>query len=355
MAMFLRENGYKVLLIGRKLPDSLPVNRPYKTYRMRLLFRSGFLFYATYSICLFFKLLFTKKSLLWANDLDALAPNYLAAKISGKPIVYDSHELFTEIPELTHRPRIRKVWLFIEQLIFPKLKYVITVNKSIADYYQKKYNVVPKVIRNIALKLQEHKSISVDVEQIIINKKVLILQGTGINIGRGAEEAVQMMQYLENAVLFIIGSGDVFPYLKKLAKSLQLENRVYFINKLSYNDLMAYTTKANLGLSLDKGTNLNYEYSLPNKIFDYIQAKTPIFATHRPEVSKIIRKYDVGWLIEEVNPRKMAIRIKAIFENTEDYNLKKENCAIAGEILCWENESKKLIPFIHNIHKEIRS
>lgn len=349
---FLMNQGFKVLLIGRKLPNSLPIDRPYNTYRMGLAFRRGFFFYAEYSIRLFFTLLFTKKNVLWANDLDTLLPNYLISKLSRKPIVYDSHELFTEIPELTGRHKVRRIWLGIEQHILPKIKYVITVNESIAAFYSKKYNVVPLVVRNIAYRLQKGSGTSSVLKSIAKGKKMLILQGTGINIDRGAAEAVQMMRYLDDAVLFIIGNGDVFPNLKKLVGSLQLENRVIIKDKMPYPELMTYTTAAHLGLSLDKATNLNYEYSLPNKIFDYIQAETPILATNRLEVSKIIKEYNVGWTTEKIDPRKMARTVQEIFENTVEYQNKKRNCSKASGILCWENESKKLLPFLERIQEE---
>ena len=150
----LKELDYDILLIGRKLSNSLPISRDYKTYRMRLLFNTSFLFYVEYSIRLFFKILFSKKDILLSNDLDTLLPNYLISHLQKKKLVYDSHELFTEIPELIHRPRVQNVWLKIEQLIFPRLKNVYTVNKKIADIYSKKYNVDVNVIRNIAYKLK---------------------------------------------------------------------------------------------------------------------------------------------------------------------------------------------------------
>ena len=170
----LAAEGFDIVLIGRKLKDSLPVERPYRTIRMRLLFNKSFWFYAEYNIRLFFLLFFLKKDFLLANDLDTLLPNFLIAKLFGKKLVYDSHELFTEVPELTNRPSVRNVWLHIEKSIFPKLKNVITVNQVIADIYEKKYEVPVLVIRNIAPKLQDVKYNNKLALEVKGNKKMLI-------------------------------------------------------------------------------------------------------------------------------------------------------------------------------------
>ncbi len=116
----LTKMGFSVLLIGRKLKNSENINRNYKIVRFRLLFNKGFLFYAEYNLRLFFKLLFLKKDVLLSNDLDTLLPNYLIHKIFKTKLVYDSHELFTEVPELTNRPFVQKFWLTIEKNIFTK-------------------------------------------------------------------------------------------------------------------------------------------------------------------------------------------------------------------------------------------
>ena len=345
----LKDINFDILLIGRKLPNSLPIERNYKTIRMSLFFKKGFLFYAEYNLRLFLKLLFIKTDVLLANDLDTLLPNFLISKLFSKKIVYDSHELFTEVPELINRPKVKNIWLKIEKYIFPKLRNIYTVNDKIADFYSKKYHVPVSVVRNISPKILNKKIDRSLSNKIKGGKKMLILQGSGINVDRGAEEAVLMMQYVNNAVLYIIGKGDVYENLKKLTNDHQLGEKVFFEDKMSYDNLMEYTKIADLGISLDKGTNLNYEYSLPNKIFDYIQALTPILASNREVVSKLITKNNIGFVCKTHNPKKLAEIVNKILFDKDLNQIWNTNLKKTAEIYNWEKEAEVLIKIYKNL------
>ncbi len=345
----LHHAGFDILLIGRRFKNSLPVETAYRTHRFRLLFHRSFLFYAELNLRLFFKLLFTKKDILLANDLDTLLPNFLTARILRKKLVYDSHELFTEVPELRERPFVKKVWLAIEQFIFPKLKNVMTVNHIIADIYSKKYGVPVRVVRNISPKIKLPNVEESKMRQWKKGRKMLILQGAGINKDRGAEEAVAMMQYLDNVFLLIIGGGDVFDNLKKMRIDLGLEDKVLIMSRLPYIELLQYTQMADLGLSLDKGTNLNYEYSLPNKIFDYIRCEVPLFVSNRKIVAQLVRENEIGFVFTEHQPRLMAQQVTEIFADKERYQIYKKNLKQAASSFSWEEEAKTLLSFYENL------
>ncbi|MDG2194252.1 MAG: glycosyltransferase, partial [Polaribacter sp.] len=277
---FLLEHNFDVLLIGRKLPGSLPIQRNYKTKRLSLFFNKGFLFYAEFNIRLFLTLLFSKKDLLLSNDIDTLVANFLISKIQYKKLVYDSHELFTEIPELIHRPFVRKCWLNIEKWILPKLKNTYTVSNSIAQYYNKKYDTNFKVIRNLPLQKKVTPS---KFPFVLENKKILLYQGA-TNIGRGLELMIDSMAYLKNHVFIIIGTGDIFTELQQKTKQLDLNGSVKFLGKLEPKELQKLTPLADLGISLEENLGLSYRYSLPNKIFDYIQAEVPVLVSNLPEM-----------------------------------------------------------------------
>lgn len=341
----LQAMGYDVTLVGRKQRKSLPLQeRAYRTKRMFLLFEKGPLFYLEYQKRLFWYLIFHKVDVLVSNDLDTLLPNFLVSKLKGAELVYDSHEIFCEVPELQNNPMKKNIWKRLERWIFPRLKHVFTVNDSIAKIYSEEYKVPVKVIRNIPPLANQRKLKPSTKQELGIpqNKKVIVLQGAGINIDRGAEEAVDAMQYVTDAVLMIVGSGDVIALLHQMVKKLNLTEKVIFVGKVPFEKLLQYTHHADLGLTLDKDTNINYRYSLPNKLFDYIHAGVPVLASEVVEIKKIIDEYKVGDCIQSHDPKHIAEKINSILNNETQLQDWKKNCKIAAENLNWENEEKFL-------------
>ena len=253
------------------------------------------------------------------------------------------------MPELVNRPKVQKYWKNIEKHIFPKLKTIITVNDSIAKLFAEEYKKEINVIRNVSLFRQEIPAVSPEKLELPTNKKFIVLQGAGINIQRGAEEAVAAMQYIEDAILLVIGGGDVLHILKNSVQQLHLEQKVIFIPKMPIDKLFDYTRLAQIGLTLDKDTNINYRFSLPNKLFDYIQARIPVLASPLPELKKIIEQYQIGMMIENHDPKHIAEKIKMMLADDNQKKIWKENLNFAASELCWENEEKKLIEIFNNL------
>ncbi len=106
---------------------------------------------------------------------------------------------------------------------------------------------------------------------------------------------------------------------------------------------------SDLGLSLDKGTSLNYEYSLPNKVFDYIQAKTPLLVSNRKEIASLVLDNNIGFVVENLDPEKLAQVIKNIFIDLELLKEWQENLVKAQKGYNWEKESIKLKNIFNNL------
>src|SRR5690606_31110799 len=159
------------------------------------------------------------------------------------------------------------------------------------------YGVAVEVVRNIPMArelgpLPSRKELDLPEDRFI-----LVLQGSGINVDRGGEEAVLAMKDLPEALLLVIGGGDAGPARERLVQEHDLADCVRLIGRMPYERMMQYTRNADLGLSLDKDTNLNYRFSLPNKLFDYFRAHIPVLATDLPEVAALVRRYNAGIVI----------------------------------------------------------
>ncbi|OQX97342.1 MAG: hypothetical protein B6I24_09145 [Bacteroidetes bacterium 4572_128] len=354
IALSLQKMGFEVFLIGRLLKKSLPLNRPYSCKRMSLFFKKGFLFYAEYNLRLFFYLMFQKTDILLANDLDTLLANFLVSKIKNKKIVYDSHEYFTELPEVFNRKFVRKTWLFIEKLILPRIKNSYTVCESIANEYKKKYNINMKVIRNLPNKnynneiSHETKNKISEIKQFSKNKNIIIYQGS-INIGRGLEEAIKAMKYIDNSILLIIGKGTIYDDLIKLRSKLFLKDKIFFTGILNFEQLHHFTKIAKIGICIEKNIGMNYYFALPNKLFDYQKAGVPVLSSKLPEIYKIVKTYKVGISIENHEVKHIAEKINFMLNNKKKLEIWKKNSLCASKKLNWENEEKILKEIFNSI------
>ncbi|MDR1372678.1 MAG: glycosyltransferase [Dysgonamonadaceae bacterium] len=340
----LMHNGHKVMLIGRKFRNSPVVERLYKTHRMRLIFNHSALFYAEYNFRLFIHLLFTKTDLIISNDTDTLTACFFASIICRKPLVFDAHEMFPEVPEVTSRQFVKTVWTKIEDWIFPKIRYSYTVCQSIADIYNQRYGMNMQVVRNIP---------TAKVESVITSKpiasdgrKVIMYQGA-VNVGRGIEWVIDTMPYLDGFVFYVIGDGDVINEMKERVNCLKLNDRVVFTGRVPFEMLAAYTVCADIGINLLENHGLNYYFSLPNRIFDFMRQQVPVLASDFPEIRRILAHYGTGVLINNYEPEFIAETILKMVEQP----VNEAGFAVANTELTWENESKTILQTVRQAAK----
>lgn len=324
--------NYNVLLIGRLKANSLALSKfDYTTKRFKLWFNKGFLFYANYNIRLFFSLLFNKADLIWSNDLDTLPACFLGTKIKKTNLVFDSHEYFTEVPELATRPTIKFIWKQIEKLFLPKLKNVITVSNGIAMLYKNEYNINVKIVRNVPYLKPSNNNAE--------KKEIILLYQGAINVNRGIETMVKAMQFIDGATLQIIGKGDIFEAIKQLIEQLKLTEKVKLIGEIPFQELESFTQNATIGLSLEEDKGLNYRLALPNKLFDYIHAEIPVLVSDLPEMSVLVTKYNVGEVVKNNTPEAIAKQLIEMLKNETQLLVWKNNAIKAKKILNWETES----------------
>lgn len=349
IASTLSGNGYEVTVVGRRFLSSQHIlGRSYEIFRFRLWFNKTALFYANYNIRLFFYLLMKKCDIIVSNDLDTLLACKLASKIRKKVLVFDSHELFTEVPELVNRPVIRKIWYLLEKALLPHVRLGYTVSAPIQEYYKRKYNCDFELIRNV----------SSYCEGIIFKKfpkEIIIVYQGAVNVGRGLELMLAAMQHIDNAKLWVVGNGDILDKLKDLSVKLGVQEKVIFFGRVLIDNLPKYSTQAHIGISLEEDLGLNYRYALPNKLFDYIQSRIPVIVSDLPEMRAIVEKYKIGMVLKERYPEKLAQTINNIIEDSDFCNQLSQNLEHAARDLCWQNEEEKIIKLYKKASEQLQA
>jgi glycosyltransferase involved in cell wall biosynthesis len=331
--------GYAVTLVGVK-DENVLQQKPYRQKRLPVFFKKGFGLYAEYNIRLFFWLFFAKCDLICAIDLDTILPVWFAGKLKGKKRVYDAHEYFSQQKEVITRPKVYKVWHWIERKFVPKFKWGYTVSFSIAEAFKSNYKVDYEVIRNMPL-LNEAPTF------FYKGEKTILYQGA-VNEARGLEFLIPAMKKID-AQLLIYGNGNFMEQAKALIATNNLQDKVLLKGKVLPEELDAVTQQAYIGINLVEHIGLNQYYSLANKFFDYIQHGLPQVTMNFPEYKKVTDEFEVAVLIDDLETKTIAETINNLLNNETLYKQLQQNCLKGRKELNWQKEEKKLIDLYNKI------
>lgn len=338
-----RENF--ILGVYRIIRGLMPMNGP----AMRLAKRLAWRYFVDQEQ--FYQRLYGKAALQFkptvfvAHDLPMLAVARSAAQASGARLVYDSHELYAE-QEFSQFERNK--WREIENRHIRACDAVITVNPSIARELERRYELDEPVhvLYNAApLKTQPNGNrIFHQLLGLPQSARILLMQG-GLSAGRNIATLVQAMGHVRNqdVHLVLLGDGQLKQQLKRLVDRQKLSHRVHFIAAVPQEELASYTAGADAGSIPYLATCLNNEYCTPNKLFEYVAARLPILASNLPEISRIVREFELGLAVDFSAADSVARGIDSFFSDPSHLDQWRQNATIARSQLCWEKEQEKLI------------
>ncbi|KFF73983.1 glycosyl transferase family 1 [Chryseobacterium sp. P1-3] len=331
----LHENGYEVELIGNDWKGAEEMERPYPFSRIHLASKSLKTAYFEFNWKLYhvLKRKADRNTILHANDVDALLSNYLIARKLNIPLVFDSHEIFSEMPAIQGKMS-QKVWRYVEEKIIPQLQWMVTASESYAKWFRKKYGIDAVVVQNAPRKLD----FTIKIPQN--SPRIFLYQGA-LNPFRGIDKAIMAMHYLEGVIFKIAGDGPRKKEYEELVNREKLQHKVQFLGKLKPEDLRKITVTADVGMSIEENGGDSYLYSLPNKVLDCIQSRVPLILSDLPELRNIKNQFDIGEIIKNHHPENIAEAIKKVLEKgRKNYQLELEK---ASKVLCWENEEIQLL------------
>jgi glycosyltransferase involved in cell wall biosynthesis len=306
-----------------------------------------------------------KFSLIYVNDYPLLKSGVILKKITGSKLIYDSHEIYIETINQFFPTRGLKGKLFGAPMIvlnkiyhsYCEKKYVknidlfITVCDSFSKYFQSHFKISQvNVLKNCPQNTEPTIKTNLIRKKLGLKNhdKIILYQGV-LNPGRGLKMIIDSSQYLEENINFvIIGDGPQKKELLQYFEDTFERKNVFFMEKVSFSSLIKYTTSADLGILLIESFNLSKKLTLPNKVFEYMNAGIPFITNQLPEASKIAKDEDCGYVINDSTPEKIGKQINQIVKNIDFEKGKKGRRAIE-EKYYWELDFRKIEKKLTNL------
>jgi glycosyltransferase involved in cell wall biosynthesis len=279
--------------------------------------------------------------------LELLPLGYLLKLIYGAKLIYDTHELETEI-SVSHgyKKKLRKL---VERLLIKKADHVFVVSENIADWYSDTYSIPrPTVLLNSPPEQHVEKNdyfrdkFSLRKDQLIV-----IYQGS-LHVERGINVILEYFKKNKNdkIVIVFMGGGELEKEIQSTSKSY---NNVFFHKAVPSCELLNYTASADVGIHPIKNNCLNHNFCMPNKLFEYAMAGLPVIVSNVKEMSAFVKKHQMGVVMEDDTAKSFN---KAI-ERLLSMNLAalKQNAKKAALDNSWEHQEKKLLTLYKNLLK----
>lgn len=289
------------------------------------------------------------------HDITGLFIGWLSSLMQSKrkkpKLIYDAHEF--EIGRTAKRSKFQ-VFLIkhLERFLMKRSAFSIMVNDSIADEVQRihKLKERPIVVRNVphfwkleAKEITKNREILRD--KMMVNPEAFIVSYHGAIVpGRGIETLLVAVSKIEALQVLILGNGSesYIKELQNLAGSLSLGRRVVFLPAVPIDELVNYLVAVDISYVLINAVSKSYYLSLPNKLFESVQALVPVIASDFPEIGKLVRAYDIGVAVNPENVEEIISAIQTMKTDKDFYTRMKSNLVKAKTELCWEHEKRVL-------------
>jgi glycosyltransferase involved in cell wall biosynthesis len=241
-----------------------------------------------------------------ANDADTLPLAVKLAKPKTKTI-FDAHEYapleFTE----SWRWRVMRQPLmkYICREYIPRVTAATTVCRGIAEMYERNYGKKFEIITN-ATKYEKLKP------SLTKDDKIRLIYHGFVHPSRKSHQQIEMMRLLPEKFelnLVLVGDADYIESLKKLAQS---QPNIKFLPPVATGEIANFINQFDVGVYSLPPTNFNNKYALPNKFFEFIQARLAVVIAPSPEMARIVREFDLGLVAEDFSPESMAETIKTL-------------------------------------------
>lgn len=271
------------------------------------------------------------------NDSD---PIPLAFEYSNPgSVIVDLHEYGPRYRDnrLMWRLIFQPYYQYLAQHYLPKACAVTTVTQRFQTALMEDYRVSSHLVRNIP-------PYSAIIAAPVHDNEIRLIYHGSANKSRKLHRLLQIAAHLDERFsldLMLVGDQREIERLRGL--TLRMDNcRV--LPAVSHDEVITFSSQYDAGFYILPGDSFNQRHALPNKLFEFIQARLGIIIGNSPAMAEVVKEYGLGVALDVTSMRSMADQINRL--TVRDFVSFKNNAELAASELCWEVEAKRLVRVI---------
>ncbi len=214
-----------------------------------------------------------------------------------------------------------------------KCDAVATVSYGLVDALQNDYGIKAHLIRSMPT--YENKPV------VPVDKNVMrIVHHGSANADRLLGETIKLVEKLDKRFtldLYLVGNSDDILKLKQMAGN---NPAIRFHDPVAFDRLIGTLSQYDIGIFFWEPTTFNIKYCLPNKLFEFIQARLMIISTPLPDISRLVNEHQCGLILPSFNLNESAKVINSL--TVPEILEAKKSSNKAASLLCFQEEKKVL-------------
>jgi hypothetical protein len=255
-------------------------------------------------------------------------------------VILDAHEYYTEVysESFVWRTFMKSYYWWLSVNYLKVCDLIIAVNQSMAVRYEKDFGIKSDYITN-AVDYEDFFPRPVDYKHI-----KLIHHGLA-SPSRKIELMIEMMKHTDKRFTLDLVIVEISKfsriYVNKLKRLAASDERIRFLQPVPMKEVVRFGNAYDIGLFMMPPTNYNEEYSLANKVFQFVQSRLMLAFSPLPEMKKVVLENNLGVVSPDFNPKSLAEELNKLSAK-EVYEFKKRSHEMAWKLSSESNRIKFL-------------
>lgn len=217
---------------------------------------------------------------------------------------------------------------------------VVTVSEGLRREFLNEFGVDAKVYRSTPS--------YIDFPAHATNpEKIRMIYHGAANRNRRLENLIEIVSLLDERFsldLILTGNPRYQQELRRKAASME---RVGFPAPVPFEEIIPTIGKYDIGFFYCEPSTFNLQNCLPNKFFEFLQARLMIAIGPSPDMAELVNEYRCGVVAEEFSVQSMAKALNSLSAaKIDEY---KQGSDKAARELCFEKERDKMISILNKL------